>query len=59
MTKKELLELLKDVKDNQEITFYVEDWEYGDALDMGSAKCMGIRDNDTLDLRVNYYEDEE
>lgn len=58
MTKKELLELLKDVSDNQEIAFYVEDWEYGNALDMGSAKCMGIRKG-TLDLRVNYYEDEE
>lgn len=56
MTKKELLEQLDSIGDNTEITFYVEDWEYGEALDMGSAKLVSIK-NGTFDLRVNYYEE--
>ena len=62
MKKKDLLALLKHVGDDEEIKMYVDDYGYGDPINIGYADCVGIYDDgfckNTLDLRLKYGEEE-
>lgn len=56
MTKKELIEQLSNLKDDDKIMFYVMDCEYElDGYDIGEAIFKSIRDGYIM-LRTNYWE---
>ena len=63
MKKKDLLALLKHVGDDEEIEMYVDDYGYGDPINIGYADCVGVYSNslckNVLDLRVNYMDEDE
>lgn len=54
MTKKDFLEMIKDVKDNEELSFYVWDCENdnGEGEEVGKGKAVGY-DGEVVYIRVN------